>query len=138
MLDPFRARGERHGSARLTEAQILEAARLSIEGLTTRQLATRYGVSSSTIVRALNGTRWQHLAPQLRKVRRETRATDTPVLPLVGTPVSTRANFPAAQTPLAPARACRGGAERNRGAGAAGRPALFDLLVLMLLTSSGS
>lgn len=53
-------RGERSGTAKLTEVQVLEI-RGRVPGETLRSLAKEYGVSHTAIRRAANGIKWAHL-----------------------------------------------------------------------------
>jgi hypothetical protein len=56
------ARGERQGSARLTEADVREIRRLRAEeGLYMRQIAARYPVCTQTICNVLTGKTWAHV-----------------------------------------------------------------------------
>jgi hypothetical protein len=55
---PTTARGEQHGRAKLTEAQVLEI-RASTEGVW--RLAIRYGVDPKAIKLIRDGTTWRHL-----------------------------------------------------------------------------
>ena len=58
-----RARGEQHGLAKLTEAQVIEIRRLnSEEWLGCSRLAIRFGVSETAILNVLAGRTWAHLA----------------------------------------------------------------------------
>ena len=52
-------RGDRHGRAKLTEAQVVEI--LSIHGEPQAQIAKRFGVSFWQINRIRNGTSWSHI-----------------------------------------------------------------------------
>lgn len=59
-------RGEQHGMAKLTEAQVREIRALGAAGckkkdVTGRELARRFGVSVSTISVILTGKKWQHV-----------------------------------------------------------------------------
>jgi hypothetical protein len=54
-------RGESNGRARLTEAKVIEARRLRLEGWTERALARRFEVSNGAMHYALVGHTWQHL-----------------------------------------------------------------------------
>lgn len=55
-------RGERHGQAKLTEAQVLEARRLSAEGASLSELCRHFGmVSVGTMSRTVRGKLWSHL-----------------------------------------------------------------------------
>lgn len=55
-------RGERIGTARLTEEQVVEIrARYSQGGITHQQLATEYGVARTTIGYAVRGIFWRHV-----------------------------------------------------------------------------
>jgi lambda repressor-like predicted transcriptional regulator len=57
-------RGSRNGRARLNEADIAEAKRLSLARWSQERLAARYGVSPSTIQAALSGRTWGHVPHQ--------------------------------------------------------------------------
>jgi hypothetical protein len=54
-------RGERNGTAKLTEIQVREIRR-RIGTLSLRQLAKEYGVSHTAIRRAATGAKWGHVA----------------------------------------------------------------------------
>jgi hypothetical protein len=54
-------RGERVATARLTEAMVMEAKSLRGDGLTWKQIASRYGVSTSAVRHAVTGRNWKHL-----------------------------------------------------------------------------
>ena len=59
-------RGERHGMAKLTEQDVIEARALRAGGgWTYKELATRYGVNHSTVHGAVNGNGWKHLLDNL-------------------------------------------------------------------------
>lgn len=61
-------RGERNGSAKLTEAQVLEIR--SFKGqFTVRQIAEKYGVSQSTVAGIYSGDRWAWLDSTQEVVR---------------------------------------------------------------------
>jgi hypothetical protein len=53
--------GELCGSARLTEAQVLEAMALHDAGWTYTRLGDRYGVNRATVHYAVTGHTWKHL-----------------------------------------------------------------------------
>ena len=56
------ARGERSGSHKLTEAQVIEIKRLyALGGISHSQLAARYGVCRATITLILIGKNWSHI-----------------------------------------------------------------------------
>lgn len=57
-------RGERHGSARLCEADVRIIREQGAKGANTLHLARRFGVSRSTIQRVMNGVLWSALAVQ--------------------------------------------------------------------------
>jgi hypothetical protein len=59
---PVHLRGERSGTAKLTEALIREARELVRGGMTHSAVATRFGLHKTTISKALAGTNWAHLA----------------------------------------------------------------------------
>lgn len=60
------ARGERGGNAKLTNAAVIEARRLVLEGWTHRALVDRYGVARQVMSAAINGLTWRHLPGALR------------------------------------------------------------------------
>lgn len=54
--------GETHGSAKLSADQVCEIRRLhAVEGMTSKQLAIRYGVNPSTTGRVIKGELWSHV-----------------------------------------------------------------------------
>jgi hypothetical protein len=55
------ARGERHWSARLTEAKVLEIRRLASEGVSLRALARQFGVSHINIGQIIRRELWAHV-----------------------------------------------------------------------------
>jgi len=54
-------RGERVGSAKLTEAQVLEIRRLAREGLTQRAIARQFGVSQFLVSLIIRREIWKHV-----------------------------------------------------------------------------
>lgn len=62
-LGSWKARGELHGHARLTEAAVTDARRLHAQGWSIVALAERYGVSANTIRYAVRGQTWRHIPP---------------------------------------------------------------------------
>jgi hypothetical protein len=54
-------RGERKGSARLTEIEVREIRRLAEEGWTQRKLATRFNVTHPCICDVINRKTWRHV-----------------------------------------------------------------------------
>jgi hypothetical protein len=56
---PNRARGERHGKARLTAADVLDIR--ASAGVSSRTLGDAYGVSKTTINRIRRRDNWQHI-----------------------------------------------------------------------------
>lgn len=54
-------RGERHHSARLSPADVMEIRRMKSLGLRTADLARRFGVDWGTIARAARGETWSHV-----------------------------------------------------------------------------
>lgn len=56
-----RARGERQGSAKLTEADVKEIRELYSGGLSQRILATMFGVSKTCIGEIARGENWRHI-----------------------------------------------------------------------------
>lgn len=55
------ARGERMGSAKLTEAQVVEMRALRAAGATFGELAAKYGVHRQTVIPAVKGETWAHV-----------------------------------------------------------------------------
>lgn len=64
-LDKYRdgtiARGERHGSAKLTETQAREILEQDAAGVTVAALASRYGVTPKTVLSIVTGRSWSHI-----------------------------------------------------------------------------
>jgi hypothetical protein len=56
-----RARGERSGRAKLTDAKVREARALFKDGLPIRRIAARMGVDHKTMTQALHGITWSHV-----------------------------------------------------------------------------
>ena len=54
-------RGEKHGSAKLTDADVQEVWRLWIDGMTQKDIALVYDVSKSVIQRIITGKTWKHI-----------------------------------------------------------------------------
>lgn len=63
------ARGERQGSAKLAESQVIEIRRLSANGRTRPEIATAFGISASNVGGIANGTLWRHI-PHDKDIRR--------------------------------------------------------------------
>lgn len=59
--DGNQARGERMGSAKLTDADVLEMRRLHAGGVGVRELARRFGVAHGTVGPAVRGVTWRHV-----------------------------------------------------------------------------
>lgn len=59
--DDLRARGERHGSAKLTEADVREIRHRFEAGETFRELAEAFSVSESCIGLVLHRRTWGHV-----------------------------------------------------------------------------
>jgi len=57
------------GKAKLTESEVLEMRELSLEGVSTKKLAKRFGVVLSTVNSALTGRSWKHLTANIVPVR---------------------------------------------------------------------
>jgi hypothetical protein len=57
-------RGERTGSAKLTEAGIREAAEMRARGVTWSRIGQHFGVGRGTVYSALTGKYWAHLRPK--------------------------------------------------------------------------
>jgi hypothetical protein len=55
-------RGENHGSAKLTEAQVKEIRSVPLHRGVVKELASLYGVSATTISNVRSGRNWGHLA----------------------------------------------------------------------------
>jgi transcriptional regulator of aromatic amino acid metabolism len=63
--------GELNTEAKLTEKQVLQIHRLyKAGGVSTYQLADRFGVSQSTIWKILKGHRWEHVKKKVNSARR--------------------------------------------------------------------
>lgn len=54
-------RGERHGCARLTEADVRRIRELKEEGVIAREIAARFGISKSHARRVYRGHSWSHV-----------------------------------------------------------------------------
>lgn len=65
VADGNQARGERMGSARLTEADVLEMRRLHADGVRVGELARRFGVTHGTVGPAVRGVTWRHVGPRV-------------------------------------------------------------------------
>jgi DNA-binding transcriptional regulator LsrR (DeoR family) len=62
VADGTSCRGEQHGNAKLTEADVHEIRRLhSEDGLGHRRIARRFDVSRAAVHRILTGRAWAHL-----------------------------------------------------------------------------
>lgn len=59
-----RCRGERQGSAKLTEANVREIRRTWVNGETQRAFALRFGVGLTTIKRVITGAHWGWFEPE--------------------------------------------------------------------------
>lgn len=57
----FIARGERNGSSKLTNDQVVEIRRLRAEGASSKALAERYAISTRLVQYVCAGGRWDHL-----------------------------------------------------------------------------
>ncbi|MDB5937469.1 MAG: hypothetical protein JWQ01_4813 [Massilia sp.] len=55
--------GERNGSSKLTEVEVVSARRLRQQGATYKSIADRFGVVKTTAMRAVKGERWAHVQP---------------------------------------------------------------------------
>lgn len=64
------ARGSDHGSVKLTETKVVELRRAHHAGVTMRDLATRYGVTYSTVHLIVTGKKWAHAGGPVRPRRR--------------------------------------------------------------------
>lgn len=56
------ARGERQGSAKLTDQKVTEIRRLAEDGVTVKRLADMYGVSGTNIRLIVKRATWKHVA----------------------------------------------------------------------------
>jgi|SRR6185312_13678459 len=54
--------GERNGQAKLTEVDVISARRLRTTGISYQRIAARFGVDKKTIMRAIKGEQWAHVA----------------------------------------------------------------------------
>jgi hypothetical protein len=54
-------RGEEHGKSKLTEAKVIEARRLSAQGVRHAEISRRMGLCHSTISDAVQGVSWRHI-----------------------------------------------------------------------------
>lgn len=59
----FRAKGERHGSAKLTESEAAIIKRELAAGVTMAHLGRQFGVSSACILTIQRGRNWKHVQP---------------------------------------------------------------------------
>jgi hypothetical protein len=55
------ARGERHGSSKLTAEQVREIRRAHADGVQQHQLAQRFGVVQATVYSIVSRRRWTHI-----------------------------------------------------------------------------
>lgn len=70
------ARGSKHGSSKLTEADVVEMRRLKGEGWSYPALARKFGVSRSNVWYIVTGSTWGHAgppAPQRKDLPKETK-----------------------------------------------------------------
>jgi hypothetical protein len=62
------SKGEKHGQAKLTDAQVMEIRRLyAFGGITCKELAVRYGIVQGIVSAIVNHKTWRHL-PKIEKV----------------------------------------------------------------------
>lgn len=55
--------GERNGQAKLNEAAVVSARRLRrVTGMSYQRIADNFGVDKTTIMRAIKGEHWAHIA----------------------------------------------------------------------------
>lgn len=59
---PHKIRGERNGSAKLTEDQVRSIRDACAEGASMASVARRYSVSSATVEHIMHGTKWRHVS----------------------------------------------------------------------------
>lgn len=65
-----RANGVRHGSAKLTEADVTEMRRLYIGGAQQKQLAKRFSIDRAVVSVIVRGKAWKHVAQNLISEKR--------------------------------------------------------------------
>ena len=58
-------RGERHGNARFTEAEVRKIRLRHVGGWSCREMAKEYGVAPSTILRIVKRKTWKHVPPEV-------------------------------------------------------------------------
>lgn len=56
-------RGEKCGTAKLLEVDVVAAKRLRLKGQSYQEIADRFGVHKKTIMNAVSGKQWAHLLP---------------------------------------------------------------------------
>jgi IS30 family transposase len=62
-------RGESHGSAKLTEAQVRQIRRLHREGAAVKRIAEAFGVSTVTVQSIIQRKSWKHVRDEAAKAR---------------------------------------------------------------------
>lgn len=67
-------RGERVGSAQLTEADVFDARVRYSLGVTARALAVELGVHTSTVVNAIRGRTWAHVPGAIGRINKQREA----------------------------------------------------------------
>ena len=65
VLHGTKAKGERHGSAKLTETDVVQIHNLIALGLTQTKIAKQFGVDQTLISLIHHGKNWTHLHPEL-------------------------------------------------------------------------
>lgn len=56
-----RVRGEQHGMAKLRLNQVVEIRSLKLSGMSSKEIALRFGIGRTQVDRIVSGTRWKHL-----------------------------------------------------------------------------
>jgi hypothetical protein len=60
-MDGGKARGEAHGKAKLTEAEVRQIRKLHSQGSSTLRLSQKFGVSDDAVRDILRGRTWKHV-----------------------------------------------------------------------------
>lgn len=68
--------GERSGSHKLTESQVLEVREKYRSGISSRDIAAEYGVTHTTILKIARGQRWKHVSSEPIIVKHSTIRKD--------------------------------------------------------------
>lgn len=106
------ARGQRHGLAKLTEAEA--RAIMATDDCRNAELAERYGVSATTISLIRSGRKWAHLGPRT-KHRRIGKLTPSQVAEIKASPMSHAACARAYGVDASHVSRIRSGVRKDRG-----------------------